>query len=82
MMTEAGRRQLDMFRQEQGLDESLPWGGRSPRSLTRVAMGLTRAGEGVSFTLLGDDAYLDFDEEVLNDQYRRFRWKSPSEGRE
>ncbi len=43
----------------------LPWGGRSPRCLTRAHM---------RFNLepSGDDATMEFDDEVLNEQYRRF----------
>ena len=35
-MTREGIAALDALRQEQGLDEKLPWGGRSPRVLTRA----------------------------------------------
>ncbi len=65
MMTSAGRRALDGLRLSQGLDESLPWGGRSPRDLTRAA-------ERFRFKPLGDDAEPFFDDELVDEQYRRF----------
>jgi len=66
-MTPEGRAVLDKLRVSQGLDPSLPWGGRSPRELTRVALG-------VNLKPLGDDA-TDFSPEEdarIEEQYRRF----------
>ncbi len=65
-MTAAGRKALDELRQSEGLDASLPWGGRSPRCLTR-------AYERFSLEPLGDDANEFFNEGVLDEQYERFR---------
>ena len=36
MMTREGRAVFDELRIRQGLDPRLPWGGRSPRSLTKA----------------------------------------------
>ena len=61
-MTEAGRRFL-YEQQELELDDSLPWGGRSPRSLTQAH---------IRFSLKDDAATLDdFDEELIDEQCRR-----------
>ncbi len=37
-MTPKGREVLEQLRIEEGLDPRLPWGGRSPRSLTQAAL--------------------------------------------
>ena len=65
MMTPEGRALLDALRQEAGLDSSLPWGGRSPRVLTRGHK---------SFILESrdDDATALSEEELTDEQYRRF----------
>ncbi len=63
-MTREGRAVLDRLRVEQGLDPSLPWGGRSPRCLTR-------AYERFTFKARDDDVNGFFDEEVINEQCRR-----------
>ena len=57
---------LDGLRVEQGFDPDLPWGGRSPRHLTE-------AYQRFSFRL--EAATLDefFDEDVVDEQYRRFQ---------
>ena len=64
-MTPKGHQLLDELRIEQGLDPSLPWGGRSPRCLTR----------GHELRILSDDAApLDEflgDEELIEEQCRR-----------
>ena len=64
-MTREGRAVLDELRVRGGLDPRLPWGGRSPRVLTRAY---------AQFILRREVAPLDefFDEEVLDEQYRRF----------
>ncbi len=61
-ITRAGTAALDELRQEAGLDESLPWGGRSPRVLTKAYQ---------RFTLRREAAPLD-EEAGLDEQYRRF----------
>ncbi len=66
-MTLAGRIALDELRRLQGLDDKLPWGGRSPRALTR-------AYEAFRLEPRGDDAEPIFDEEVTEEQYRRFKY--------
>jgi len=67
MMTDAGRAALDKHRIEQGLDPKLPWGGRSPRVLTR-------AYERFTLEPLGDDA-IDFsDDGMIEEQDRRFHY--------
>lgn len=76
MMTEAGRALLDDLRQSDPKDPrqlELPWEGRSPRSLTRGA----KLGR-----LLRETATLDefFDEEVVEDQHRRFLQEVSSDG--
>ena len=65
-ITEAGRLELDRLRSLEGLDPSKPWGGRSPRALTKAHM--TRR-------FSREAAPLDefFDEAVINEQYRRFQ---------
>ena len=67
MMTPAGRKLLDELRQAEAdpLQLSLPWGGRSPRVLTRSYQRFTLEAQ-------DDDANGFFDDEVLDDQYRRF----------
>jgi len=63
-LTPAGRRALDELRRYQGLDENLPWGGRSPRVLTIAYK---------RFTLVdGGDASMEFDDGLVEEQYRRF----------
>jgi len=64
-MTPAGRKALHELRLSQGLDESLPWGGRSPRDLTYSYQ---------RFILepRGDDATGFADEALIEEQYRRF----------
>ncbi len=64
MLTAAGRAALDALRQEQGLDEKLPWGGRSPRVLTKAYQRFTLEPEASSPDELCD--------EMLDEQYRRF----------
>ena len=61
-MTKAGRVKLDQLRLDQGLDEKLPWGGRSPRALTRAANDVRFRREAAP---LDEDA-------MLEEQYRRF----------
>ena len=70
MMTPAGRIALDVLRRLDVSEENseLPWGGRSPRVLTRAYQ---------KFILepLGDDAGQDLgelDDVMLDEQYRRF----------
>ena len=67
MMTPRGRTVLDELRVSQGLDPKLPWGGRSPRVLTRGY-------EFVRFESRDDDV-TDFDESLIEEQYRR--WGEP-----
>jgi len=64
MMSPRGRAVLDELRVKQGLDSKLPWGGRSPRVLTRAYK---------RFILepRGDDANLGEDA-MIDEQYRRF----------
>ena len=64
-VTRAGARVLDELRVEQGLDPKLPWGGRSPRVLTRAYKRFNFSQE----TAPVDD---DFDEDYVEEQYRRF----------
>jgi hypothetical protein len=61
MMTPEGRARLDELRQEAS-DNSLPWGGRSPRVLTKAYE---------RFTLRREAAPLDEDA-MLDEQYQRF----------
>ena len=61
-ITLEGRQLLDQLRRDAGLDSSLPWGGRSPRVLTR--------GHNL-FSLRREAAPLDEDGR-LDEQYRRF----------
>ncbi len=62
MMTREGRAILDAMRLESGLDPELPWGGRSPRALTKAYE---------KFTLRRDASPLDEDA-MIDEQYRRF----------
>ncbi len=63
MLTPTGRAVLDGLRVSQGLDPELPWGGRSPRVLTRAYE---------RFTLRDVAARPDeFDEELIDEQHRR-----------
>jgi len=66
-MTAAGRIALDGLRLLKARlgDSSLPWGGRSSRVLTR-------AHKRFRLELCSDDADPDFDEELVDEQYRRF----------
>jgi len=63
-MTPRGRALLDELQQE-ALDSSLPWGGRSPRFLTEAYQ---------RFSLPQEAAPLErfFDEGVIDEQYQRF----------
>ncbi len=64
MMTPAGRARLDALRQEAvGSICNLPWGGRSPRVLTRAYE---------KFTLRREDAEMSAEERHVEEQYRRF----------
>jgi len=67
MMTSEGRRALDELRQadEDPRQLSLPWGGRSPRCLTKAY---------ARFSLPARAATLDefFDEDIIDEQHRRF----------
>ncbi len=64
MMTDAGREELDRLRVEDPRSDQLelPWGGRSPRVLTRAYE---------RFTLRRQASPLDEDS-MLDEQYRRF----------
>ena len=75
MITGPGRRLLDELRLSHGLDESLPWGGRSPRALTE-------AHQRFRLKPRGDDAHWFFHEEEQDEQYRRFLGVSVREGAE
>jgi len=57
---------LDRLRVDQGLDPRLPWGGRSPRVLTK-------AYEQFRLSLRDDDVNTDFDDALLEEQYMRHR---------
>jgi len=63
MITAAGRALLDKLRIRQGLDSKLPWGGRSPRGLTRAAL---------ERKLRLEAAPLDEADARIDEQYRRF----------
>jgi hypothetical protein len=65
MLTPEGRTVLDKLRVSQGLDPELPWGGRSPRVLTRAHD---------LFSLTHEASSLDefFDEDVIDEQHRRW----------
>ncbi len=63
VLTQRGRQQLDELRQAQGLDESVPWGGRSPRSLTQAAMKFRLSPAATALNRLTD--------EELDEQSRR-----------
>ncbi len=63
MMTREGRAVLDELRRRGGLDENLPWGGRSPRVLTKAYE---------RFTLRREDAELSDGDRLLEEQYQRF----------
>ncbi len=62
--------QLDMFRQADP-DESQPWGGRSPRVLTR-------AYQKFNLEPLGDDVngFSPEEDAKIEEQYRRFHYGS------
>ena len=61
-ITLRGQEILDELRMEHGLDPNLPWGGRSPRALTKAWR---------DATLRRLAAPLDEDR-VIDEQYRRF----------
>ncbi len=63
-MTPEGRRALDKLRLNQGLQHELPWGGRSPRALTKAYERFTLRQEALPLDELGD--------EEIDEQYRRF----------
>ena len=63
-MTDEGRRQLDELRVKQGLDPKLPWGGRSPRVLTRAWNQFNLGRETTTLQ--------EADDEMIDEQYRRF----------
>jgi len=69
-MTRAGRAALDDLRKE-ALDPSLPWGGRSPRALTRAHQRFTLRDETAPIDELGDP-----DDAMIDEQYRRFLYGS------
>jgi len=64
MISRKGMIELARLR-EKDLDPSLPWGGRSPRTLTRAWEKFTFR---PATTELNPDAW---DEEVIEEQYRR-----------
>ncbi len=66
MITPAGRRILDFLRRVDPTPEQLelPWGGRSPRELTRAA-------QAFNFQSLDDDATASADDLMLDEQCRR-----------
>jgi len=68
-MTPEGRARLDELRQEQGLDPMLPWGGRSPRVLTRSYQEFTLKAQAA-----GGNGWGHLSDEELEEQYRRFRY--------
>ena len=74
-MTRRGMWKLDELRKRAPDPRQLrlPWGGRSPRALTKAFQ---------KFTLpqRGGDATPIFDEETLDEQYRRFLEQYPDEG--
>ena len=51
--------ELDKLRQTQGLDKSLPWGGRSPRLLTQAHIRFSLSQEAATLEEKGDDQFLD-----------------------
>ncbi len=65
-MTSKGLAVLDKLRLKQGLQLELPWGGRSPRVLTRAWE---------RFRFVRETATLDEwpCEDVVEEQYRRFQ---------
>ncbi len=65
MLTRRGRAVLEQLRLEDGLDEELAWGGRSPRELTKAHRRF----------ILGESAapLEEWDEQVVEEQHRRFR---------
>ena len=64
-MTLEGRKALERFRKAEELGQlELPWGGQSPRDLTKIAMLLDSRREATPLT--AEDARID-------EQYRRFR---------
>ncbi len=67
MMTEEGRLFLDKCRLDSGLDPTLPWGGRSPRVLTRAHERFRLKPSGDAATDFGDDRFID--EQCRRHQY-------------
>ncbi len=66
-LTPEGRAALDELRIKQGLDPELPWGGRSPRELTRAAK---------LFKLWREAATLDEvceGDSLIDEQFERWR---------
>ena len=68
-ITHHGLRRLDSLRRSQGLDPDLPWGGRSPRLLTRAWE---------FFRFVRETATLDEwpTEEAIEEQCRRHHYGS------
>ncbi len=67
-MTKAGRRELEGLRVADPLQLELPWGGRSPRTLTKAYDRFTLRRK--TSTVEEVD---DLDEERIDEQYRRFQ---------
>ena len=67
MITAAGREALERLRKVRELGQlELPWGGRSPRSLTRAA---------IAFSLRQEPATVkEKSEDFVEEQYRRFTY--------
>jgi len=76
MMTQAGREWLDRERvaDPDPAQIELPWGGRSPRVLTKAYQRFT-------LTARGDAADLDLDD-LIEEQYRRFLQDGTRDGTE
>ena len=63
-ITLAGRRRLEAFRKAEEIGQlELPWGGKSPRDLTRSA---------IAFRFRLEAATLDEEDAKIDEQYRRF----------
>ncbi len=63
-MSLKGRQALEAYRKAEELGQlSLPWGGRSPRDLTKAA---------ISFSLRREEATLVEEDAKIDEQYRRF----------
>ena len=69
-MTRAGRSLLDAMRVEDPRQLELPWGGRSPRDLTRAAR---------MFRFSNEATPLDEVDALIDEQYRRFLGSCPGE---